>query len=206
LAPVRQTYDQIEAACICDFSGRLPALNKRADVLIDIERVSDTQAIVTGTGSINIGTTQTFNPHVLILSDPFGLEPPALSNAYVLSASTLSMGSVPFNFALACGTGPSCAPNTSILIGNLDFVALTPGDTFSGSLSLLLTAGTTLAAEGSTGVVYWGSVSGEVPVGTWEMTGVAAVPLHPLPLLGQMLLMGLVGFGFLAYRRKGKMI
>jgi hypothetical protein len=36
-----------------------------------------------------------------------------------------------------------------------------------------------------------------------EMTA-APVPLHPLPLLGQMLLMGLAGFGFLAYRRKGK--
>ena len=32
----------------------------------------------------------------------------------------------------------------------------------------------------------------------------AAVPLHPLPLLGQMLLMGLGGFGLLAYRRKGR--
>jgi hypothetical protein len=30
----------------------------------------------------------------------------------------------------------------------------------------------------------------------------APVPLHPLPLLGQMLLMGLAGFGLLAYRRK----
>jgi hypothetical protein len=30
----------------------------------------------------------------------------------------------------------------------------------------------------------------------------SAVPLHPLPLLGQMLLLGLGGFGFLAYRRK----
>jgi hypothetical protein len=39
-------------------------------------------------------------------------------------------------------------------------------------------------------------------VATGDRT-VTAVPLHPLPPLGQMLLMGL-GFGFLAYRRNGK--
>jgi hypothetical protein len=33
---------------------------------------------------------------------------------------------------------------------------------------------------------------------------VVAVPLHPLPLLGQMLLLGLGGFGLLAYRRKNQ--
>ena len=33
---------------------------------------------------------------------------------------------------------------------------------------------------------------------------VSAVPLHPLPLLGQMLLLGLGGFGLLAYRRKNQ--
>jgi hypothetical protein len=35
-----------------------------------------------------------------------------------------------------------------------------------------------------------------------ETVTVAAVPLHPLPLLGQMLLLGLGGFGLLAYRRR----
>jgi hypothetical protein len=37
-----------------------------------------------------------------------------------------------------------------------------------------------------------------------EFFGDAPVPLHPLPLLGQMLLLGLGGFGLLAYRRRSK--
>jgi hypothetical protein len=41
-----------------------------------------------------------------------------------------------------------------------------------------------------------------IPSESFDILGVAPVPLHPLPLLGQMLLLGLGGFGLLAYRRR----
>jgi hypothetical protein len=44
-------------------------------------------------------------------------------------------------------------------------------------------------------------------LGSWTVTNVpdpSAAPLHPLPLLGQLLLLGLGGFGLLAYRRKNQ--
>jgi hypothetical protein len=48
------------------------------------------------------------------------------------------------------------------------------------------------------GVNDWQGITG-------RMTA-TPVPLHPLPLVGQILLMGLGGFGLLAYRRKGKVL
>jgi hypothetical protein len=133
-------------------------ISANANVLIEIERLSDTQAIITGSGSIDVGTPQIDNPQILTLSDPFGSEPSLFQNLSVLSATTLSLGSVSFDFAHDCGPGFACAgPGiTAIYFGSFSTASVVTGDTFSGSLTISLQAGTTLAAVGSTGTVYWG--------------------------------------------------
>jgi hypothetical protein len=69
--------------------------------------------------------------------------------------------------------------------------------------------------DGSYLIGMWGNPLNPHPseisvigVNDWQgITGTvtdAPVPLHPLPLLGQMLLLALGSFGLLAYRRKGR--
>jgi hypothetical protein len=182
------------------------SVSAKANVLVDIERVSDTQANVTVTGTIPIGTPAPLNSHFIQLADPFAAEPAQFSNASIFSSSTLAMGSVPFNAAFDCGTGFNCVSGiTSIYLGNSDFLALTPGDTFSGSLSLSLSGATTLAAVGSTGTVYWGfsfDSPAQVAIGTWDMTD--ATSAVPEPSTWAMMILGFAGIGFMAYRRRNQ--
>jgi hypothetical protein len=68
--------------------------------------------------------------------------------------------------------------------------------------------GCTLAGDGQPYVYRFDAITPNPDsLGSWTVTDVpdpSAVPLHPLPLLGQMLLLALGGFGLLAYRRRGK--
>jgi hypothetical protein len=69
-------------------------------------------------------------------------------------------------------------------------------------------SGCNIAAGGQPFVYRFDAITNSPDtLGSWTVTDVpdpSAVPLHPLPLLGQMLVLSLGGFGLLAYRRKGK--
>lgn len=179
-------------------------LTAKASVLFDIERLSDTQGILTASGSIDAGAT-TPNFYNEFTVNPYSSGPPPSENVSVFGSSTLTEGGFPIVFAWDCGTLYSCINGQpAIYFGAGGIAEFGPGQTFSGALNLVLTAGTTFAPVGTTGNVYWGNqTAGEVItlVGTWEMTAATATPLPAgLPLFAT----GLGAMGLFGWRRKRK--
>lgn len=139
-----------------------------ATLLVQIERVSDTQAIVTATGNIGSVLPPGNNLHIIGLDNVFGTAPPATENADVFGSSTLSIGGVSVNFAYDIGSqfdGFGDANPGIYFGGNFPLAA---NASFLGALDLSLTPGTTLASIGSSGDVDW-SIFPSVVVGTWQV-------------------------------------
>ena len=124
--------------------------------------------------------------------------PASISNVDI--HATLPWIGGPFNFSF----DGVIYPTQTWPVGYLWFVngAYYAGDTY-------FWMGFTSLNDGSYSIGMWGnhhpSEISVIGVNDWQyiegrMTD-APVPLHPLPLLGQMLLLGLGGFGLLAYRR-----
>ena len=174
-----------------------------ASVLFQIERVSDTQGILTGSGSIALGTTLPelqFND--LALSNPFSAVPSGTNiNDDVYQSSNLQVGLIIVNAAYTCVAFASACPSVPniYLAGNSPF---SPGDIVAGTLNLQLLATYSFAAVGTSGDVFWGLDSAHPPlVGTWEIVGSATTPLPAaLPLFAT----GVGALGLLGRRRKRK--
>jgi hypothetical protein len=165
-----------------------------ATLLVQIDRVSDTYAIVTATG--NIGSVLPGNnQHIIALDNVFGTAPPAAENAAVFGSSTLSIGGVSVVFAYDAGSQFNIFGdgNPGIYFGGNG--PLPPNASFVGALDLSLTPGTTLASVGSTGYVDWGVPGGDV-VGTWDI--VAA----PEPTSLALFATAFAGFGAIQRRRR----
>jgi hypothetical protein len=127
-------------------------LTAKASVLFDIERLSDTQGILTGTGSIDAGTIPPNALYAEFSVTPYSSGPPASENTSVFGSSTLTEGGFPIVFAYDCGTLFGCVNGLpAIYFGSGGDALFVPGQTFSGALNLVLTAGTTFAPVGSTG-------------------------------------------------------
>ena len=75
-----------------------------ATVLLTIQRVSDTQGVLTGTGDIG-SVMPGLNVQQISLDNPFGVVPPILTqNASILGSSSLSVGGVAVDFAADVGS------------------------------------------------------------------------------------------------------
>jgi hypothetical protein len=127
--------------------------------------------------------------------------PASISNVDI--HATLPLAGGPFNFNFDQVVNPSL----TWPVGYLDFAnhAFSSGDTH-------FWMGFTSLNDGSYSIGMWGNPGNPHPseisvIGVNDWQGIegrmtdAPVPLHPLPLLGQMLLLGLGGFGLLAYRQ-----
>ncbi len=174
-----------------------PASVALANVHVSILRLSDTSGILTATGSVPNAPTPA-NDHLLVMDDPFAVDPTGNSNAFV--SSTLNYGGNPINFIYDAAASYN-------IVGNGDpglyfgFLGSPLGSFDSGALTFNLTGGATLAAVGSTGALNWGAFGDAVAAGDWVMTGVAPVP-EP-----ETYAMMLAGLGLLAWtgrRRKLK--
>jgi PEP-CTERM motif len=207
------------------------ALHSRADIAVTLQRISDTEAIMTVVGSL-VTAPPDSNDHALFLSDPFQIRPGPTANTWVLDTSDLRAGSYAFNFANEAGSEVGVNSNrppgtpgitgfgNTIYFGNNTFV--TPGTfqpiptqvPFAGSLALELTSGSTFAPIGSKGDVYWGitltqisfpSGSGFTQQDKGVLAGtwemVGALPV-PEPTAAAMWVVGLGALGGIAWRRR----
>jgi len=161
------------------FTVCLPAL---ADVKLTLERLSDTQVILSGSGEMG-AVLPPENVHSLYLQDPFTNAPAALSVHSILEDSELHTGDFYFNFANAAGSGIGGAFNNTIYMGRdigvLPFPTMPSGEPFGGTMFLELNPGESFAPVGATGVVYWGTTNGNVSgvlSGSWEMVAPTLVP------------------------------
>jgi len=167
----------------------------RAALVFEIQRVSDTVAHVTATGTLD-GPAPVTQDNFLSFQDPFQLDPVGFDNRSVFGSSTMQVGEVPIDRANVLGDGLS--PTPWLYIWNEAATAFVSGSQVSGTLELILPGDLSFAAVGSSGVVNWGPwTAGGVPVGEWTMV---AAPV-PEPSAVALFVAGLGFVGFLAKSR-----
>ena len=175
----------------------------RASVLFQIERVSDTQAIVTGTGSLN-GPTPSDILSLIQFVNPFGIAPSPGDNKNIFQSATMQVGGKIVDAAYTCGSSINCdgSSNPDLYFATNGGLAI--GDSVSsGNLVLdLASSGTSLAVVGTSGNVYWSVQVSPTLIGTWEM--VSAAGATPLPAALPLFATGLGVLGLLGRRRKRK--
>lgn len=177
-----------------------------ADVLLQLERRSDTEVLLVGSGAL--GTVLPVdNRHALFLIDPFSTRPSG--NNWILVESELTVGaSYAFNFANDAGPaiGAGAFENT-IYVGRVEFASGTfppipSGEPLSGSMLLSLDDGATFKPIGTRGQVFWGTTNGSIQgvlSGSWEMV---AANLVPEPTPAESMLGGLAVLALLRMRPK----
>ncbi len=153
-----------------------------AEVHLTLQRISDTQVVLTGTGTLG-SLVPAENQHSLWLEDPFSGRPAPSSVHSVLEDSDLHAGSFYFNFANAAGSGIGDSFSNTVYVGRdigvLPFPIIPSGEPFAGTMLLRLTNGESFAPVGSTGKVFWGTTTGNVTgvlSGSWEMVAASPVP------------------------------
>jgi hypothetical protein len=151
------------------------------EVLLRLQRLSDTQVILVGSGFLG-AVVPAENQHALSLIDPFSVRPAPLVNHRILEDSDLYAGSFVFNFANDAGSGIGDSFTNTIYIGRdvgtLPFPQIPSAELFSGTMFLDLGSDATFAPIGSAGDVFWGTTTGNIRgvlSGRWEM--VAAIPV-----------------------------
>lgn len=189
----------------------LEVIPAKASVFFQFGRLSDTQAVVTGSGSLDGPKPLTPNLGILEFDNPFGLAPSGTDNSNVFQSATLQIGGYTIDFADTAGPSFNILGNNdpTIYFQNTSLNALgggfSVGDSVSsGNLLLQLVAGTSFAPVGTTGDVYWGAYGTPTVVGSWEIvSAVGATPLPPaLPLFAA----GLGALVLLGWRRKNQTV
>jgi PEP-CTERM motif len=168
---------------------------RASSIVLQIERVSDTVGILTGTGSLP-ATCLGSDCHILVLADPFGTDPAPSANNNALGASTtLAIGSFVFDIAYTAGSDFFfVGPGPALYFGRFSGCCPPGGGSISGAMDLLLTD-SLFAPVGATGNVYWGHSEAAGVVGTWVMGSPAAAVPEPATLL-------LLGTGLVAVARR----
>jgi len=143
-------------------------ITSNALALISIERISNTEAVITSVGSLGfIAPGQ--DAHFLKLLDPFATDPAPSATDSVLTASTLTVGGAAIDNARQVGT--DFFPFPFLFLGSTTF-DLPPSGSFAGSLHVTLTGSSTFRDVGSIGAVAWGSLA----AGQWQVVAPNAAP------------------------------
>lgn len=189
----------VAAAMLIAGLGLLAPAN--ATLLINIERVSDTHAVVTGSGTLDAPSTNA-NPHVIVLEDPFSLPPLVSQNVGILSSTSLTFDGKSIEFAWDLGENFNWTGNSlpAFYFGSIAGAYSTGAAFNTGQMDLVLAAGSSWAPVGSSGDIYWGSLPGVV-VGRWVIGPSGSGQELPANSAMLLLLPGLVMM-FLYFPRK----
>jgi hypothetical protein len=172
-----------------------------ASLLFEMERISDTQAIISGTGTLE-DVLGGVNTHMLSFFDPFDVDPIEIDNIDIFSESTLNIGSAFVNNARAFGPGyVSAAGSPWIYVYNTSNTYLQSGDMPVGELNVQLSGGMTFAPVGSSGAVNWGFADVGNSTGRWMMVEGDSHVSVPAPASLSLIAMGLGLLGIV--RRRG---
>lgn len=159
----------------------------QAQVLVDVVRLSDSDAIILGHGELPLAQPVT-NDHLLVLDNPFGSAPWPTDENSALRSSWMSVGRNPVSVAFETGDAlrmlGHSSPTFVLGAGDADGHALSlePGAPMAGGLLVHIPGRATWAQLGATGLVYWGAgfhVSDgsdlEVVAGMWRVVDASAV-------------------------------
>jgi hypothetical protein len=166
----------------------------QAILLLEVERISDTEGIISGSGTFTTALASS-NAHVLSLESIFATTPGSLTNDYIGSGATLGYGGGN-NFESVYTVSDSSTQTDSIYL-----FSATPtfGDVLSGFVTVTLTSGYTFDDIGASGTVYNGIInSTKVAAGSWIITGEATVPEPSIIVL---LATGIFGIGLFRHKQ-----
>ena len=153
------------------------SLNANASLVLTIDRLNDYEAIISGTGSLT-GIAPTYQPHIIEVDNPFGINPSSNQNDSIFVSSTLAIGARSINFAYDAGdlyaSGFGGVDSFLYFGSSSPSTALPVNSAISGELHVSLPGGVTFAAVGSTGDIYWGW--DDTVVGTWTMVSSVPIP------------------------------
>jgi hypothetical protein len=166
-------------------------------VTFEIQRLSDTSAIIKGTGSFEPLGFETGNDQIFSLDAPFSLAPGPVGVNWIAVSTDLLVGGVPWTEIYEAGADENYSglnhPVIYVSRNGLPQVLL--GE-ISGTFEINLVDGT-LAPVGSSGRVFRGAACTGcgfvVEVGSWRMTASSAVPLPSAFPLFALSMIGLIG-------------
>ena len=167
-----------------------------ATVLFEFNRISDTNATVTATGTLDVAAPGS-NSHILSFRNPFGIAPASAANFTVFTSSTMTIGGTPIDFALLAGDAfGGTGGDPWIYFGKSGLLPLGAG-IVTGILELTLSGGATFGPTGATGDVTWGIFTNGNPAGSWTIVSDAVAIGEP----GMLILSG-AGLFWVAGRKR----
>ena len=157
------------SAAICLLLLAMHGQVARGDIVVQVERLGDTRAIISGMGTVgtydNLGGRAVFR----FFDGPLAGDAPSSTTDHSLSDNSLTIGNTTLTSASTLIGSPVVPDGFFLRVTNQP----ADGSVFDGSVVVELNA-QTWAPIGTSGDVVWGNVSNTV--GTWTIVAPTVIP------------------------------
>lgn len=168
-------------------------------LLFEIQRISDTTGIVTGSGTVPVGPAG-FSSSTVSLRSPFAVGPAGSENTQIITASTMQIGGHPVVISNLFGQGIAGSGGFPWIYFSVAGGPLAAGDAVTGSFTFGLPILYSLAVVGSGSAVSWGLANTGAGAGSWTMVAEATAISAPAPI--ELLGFAVVALGFARRRMR----